>query len=238
VANPVDRIGVADLLGLQHRNCAVASLLPRFRGATPIQHAILEGDSETGVTIIRIVREMDAGDWCLMRRIPISPDETAGELSERLAALAAEALLEAVEQIARGEAHFRPQPEEGVTLAPRVTREFGRLRFDEPIDPILRRIRAATPWPGVDLELQPSGRRLRILSARVSPDGGALAPPGTARAEGGRLRLAALDGWIEVQRVQVPGRRPVDTAEFLRGARLGEHEEARSVWEPSKPRSS
>jgi methionyl-tRNA formyltransferase len=217
---------------------AHASLLPRFRGAAPIQHAILEGDAESGVTIIRIEREMDAGDWCVMRRTPIDPDETAGELSPRLADLAAEALLEAVEQIARGAARFRPQATEGVSLAPRVTREFGRVRFDETVERVLRRLRAATPWPGVDLELAPSGRRLRLLAARRYSGERPPAAPGALRAEEGLLLVSALDGWIEVQRLQVPGRRPVDAAEFLRGARIGARGEAKSVWETSKPPSS
>ncbi len=208
---------------------AHASLLPRFRGAAPVQHAILEGDDETGVTIIRIEREMDAGEWCLMRRTPIGPDETAGELSVRLAVLAAEALLEAVEQIARDEARFQAQPAEGVTLAPKVGREFGRVSFEEPVYRILRRIRAATPWPGVDLELRPSGRRFRILRAGGKPGWDASGAPGAVAHGEGRLRIAAGDGWIEVHRLQVPGRRPVDAAEFLRGARLGAREEAQSL---------
>jgi methionyl-tRNA formyltransferase len=208
---------------------AHASLLPRFRGAAPVQHAILEGETETGVTIIRIVREMDAGDWCLMRRTPIGAEETAGELSARLSNLAAEALVESVDQLARGEARFQPQPTEGVTLAPKLTREFGRLSFDEPVGRILRRIRAATPWPGVDLELQPSGKRIRILRAGLTEGAESPADPGTVVQGEGRLRIAAMDGWIEVHSLQVPGRRAVDVAEFLRGARLADREEAKGV---------
>ena len=208
---------------------AHASLLPRFRGAAPIQYAVLEGDAETGVTILRVAKEMDAGDWCRMSRISILPNETAGELSVRLSALAAEALLEAVEQMARGEARFQPQPEDGITLAPRLTREFSRLSFEEPVGRLLQRIRAATPWPGVDLELRPSGKRFRILAAQQAEGDLAGAEPGSVRAVEGHLRVAVLDGWIEVLSLQVPGRRAVDAAQFLRGARLGDREEARSV---------
>jgi methionyl-tRNA formyltransferase len=205
---------------------AHASLLPRHRGAAPVQYAILEGDAETGVTIIRVEREMDTGDWCLMRSTPVGAEETSGELSARLADLAAETLLEAVEQIARGEARFWPQPAEGITEAPKVTKDLGRLRLDEPVERGLRRIRAATPWPGTDLELRPSGVRFRILGARRGE--GAPGRPGAVVAGDGRLRIAAIDGWIEVLRIQVPGRRPLDTAEFLRGARIGPQEEAQS----------
>jgi methionyl-tRNA formyltransferase len=207
---------------------AHASLLPRFRGAAPIQYAILEGDTETGVTILRVVKEMDAGDCCLKRSTPIAPDETAGELSIRLADLAAETLLEGVDQMARGEARFEPQPDEGVTLAPRLTREFSRVSFGEPADRVLRRIRAATPWPGVDVELDPSGKRFRILAARQA-EGPAPERPGAVRVEEGHLQLGALDGWVEVLTLQVPGRRPVDGAQFLRGARLGDREEVRGL---------
>jgi methionyl-tRNA formyltransferase len=181
------------------------------------------------VTIIRIEREMDAGDWCLMKRTPIGPEETAGELSTRLSNLAAQTLVEAVDQIARGEARFRPQPTEGVTLAPKVSRELGRLSFEEPVDRVLRRIRAVTPWPGADLELQPSGKRVRLLEAGPAEEAPGDRIPGTVRHGEGRIRIAALDGWIEVRRLQVPGRRAMDAAEFLRGARLAAHEEATSV---------
>ena len=208
---------------------AHASLLPRFRGAAPIAHAILEGDPETGVTILRVAKEMDAGDWCLMRRTPVGSEETAGELSGRLSDLAAEVLLEGVDRIARGEARFEPQSGEGVTLAARLTREFGRVSFEEPLERVLRRIRAASPWPGADVELRPSGKRFRILAARKAEGRAAPESPGTVRTPDGRLLIAALDGWIEVLRLQAPGRRPVDAAHFLRGARLGAPEEARGV---------
>ncbi len=208
---------------------AHASLLPRFRGAAPIEHAILAGEARTGITVIRVEREMDAGDWCLLRETPILPDETADELAARLKELAAGALVEAVDLISRGEARFRPQPGEGVTLAPKLGREFGRLELGEPVERVLRRIRAATPWPGVDVELYPGGRRLRILRAQAGPAALAGERPGDLRVEGGRLWIAAGGGWLEVLRVQEPGRRVIDAAEFLRGARLGEQVEVRSV---------
>jgi methionyl-tRNA formyltransferase len=204
---------------------AHASLLPRWRGAAPIAHAILAGDAKTGVTIMRVAREMDAGDWCLARETPIGPEETAGELSERLAALAAGALLEAVDAIAAGRARFQPQDPAGVTLAPKIDRPFGRIGWSEPAAAVLRRIRAATPWPGADLRLRRSGLAFRILRAGLDSGLGPPARPGTVRTSEGKLRIRALDGWLAVQRVQAPGRRPADTAEFLRGARIPDDEE-------------
>jgi methionyl-tRNA formyltransferase len=210
---------------------AHASLLPRHRGAAPVQHAILAGDTETGVTIMRIVREMDAGDVCLMRETAIGPEETAGELAERLAELAAGLLVEAADAIGAGEAAFRPQGEEGVTLAPKVDRTFGRIDWGEPVGRVLRRIRAATPAPGAHTELHLRGggesRRLRILRAAAAPDVRAPEAPGRVRTDGDgdRLRISALDGWVEVLTLQEVGRRALDAAAWLRGARLPPDEE-------------
>ena len=208
---------------------AHASLLPRHRGAAPVQHAILCGDRKTGVTIIRVVREMDAGDACLTLETGIGPEETAGELAGGLAELAARALVEAVEQIAEGRAVFRPQGEQGITLAPKLDREFGQIDWGEPSVAVLRRIRAATPAPGAhtDLHLGEGAdvRRLRILRATAASD---LAPPdrpGRLRSDGRRLRISALDGWVEVLTVQEVGRKPLDAGAYLRGARLPPDEE-------------
>jgi methionyl-tRNA formyltransferase len=207
---------------------AHASLLPRWRGAAPVEHAILAGDTRTGVTIIRVSREMDAGDICLARWTRIAPEETAGELSGQLAGLAAEALGLAVEQIADGSARFRPQPRRGVTLAPKLGRDFGRLDWSRPAAEVARRIRAATPRPGADVRLRRSAATLRILAAEVAAEPPGEERPGAVRVHEGRLSIRAVDGWVDVRRLQVPGRRPVSAAEFLRGARVPEDEEVES----------
>lgn len=199
------------------------SLLPRHRGAAPVQHAILAGDRVSGVTVIRVAREMDAGDWCLKRELEIGPAETSGQLSARIAELAADALVEAVDRIAAGSAEFRPQDEAGVTQAPKLGRDFGRLDWSEPRELLLRRIRAATPWPGADVGLRLAKRRFRILEA--APAEAQAASAGRVNAAEGRLRISGVDGWIEVRRLQAPGRRPVTAAEFLRGARIPEDEQ-------------
>ncbi len=198
-----------------------ASLLPRHRGAAPIQHAVLCGDARTGITVIRVGKEMDGGDWCLMHETPIQPNETAGELSERLSGLCAAALGEAVEAIAAGTAVFHAQDASRVTLAPKVDRSFAKVDWSRPVDEVLRRIRASTPRPGVDVELAPSGKRMRLVEVRA----GAAGDPSPGRVWlDGRLSIGAGGGWVEVVKLQVPGKREVDVAEFLRGARLGANE--------------
>jgi methionyl-tRNA formyltransferase len=205
---------------------AHASLLPRHRGAAPIAHALLAGDAETGISVIRVVREMDAGPECL--RVATRPlsGETAGELAERLAPLAGEALREAVERISAGTAVFAEQDHARATLAPKLERSFGRIDWRATRAEIARRVRAATPWPGSDVTLRRSERSLRLLRvAEGEAHGTPPPPPGRVEAGGERLRVAALDGWVDVLMLQAPGRRPVGTQEFLRGARIPEDEE-------------
>ena len=202
---------------------AHASLLPLHRGAAPIEAAILAGDTRTGVSIMKVEKQMDAGDVCLVRELEVGPNETAGELRPRLAALAAEALLGAVDGIAAGEVRFVAQDHTRASFAPKLDREFARIDWSRPRDEVLRRICAATPRPGVDLQLRRARKKLRILAAR--PAEGPEAPPGRVDATSGRLRIAALDGWVEVSRLQAPGKRPVDAAEYLRGARVSDDEE-------------
>ncbi len=204
---------------------AHASLLPRWRGAAPIEWAIREGDSVTGISIMRVVREMDAGDVCLRHETPIGPEETAGALAERLAGIAAEALGEAIEGLAAGRAVFEPQDGASVTAAPKIDREFARLDLHQPAARVLRRVLASTPRPGADLDLRLAQKRVRLLAARLWPDPAPPARPCGVLVEDGRLAIGTLDGWVEVLTLQVPGRRPVSAAEFLRATRVAADEE-------------
>ena len=208
---------------------AHASLLPRWRGAAPIAWAIDAGDRRSGISVMRVAREMDAGDVCLVRELEIGAEETAGELALRLAELAAGALVAAVDEIAAGRAAFRPQDPSGVTLAPKLDRAFARLDLAQPAERVLRRIRAATPRPGVDLVLAQAKKTLRVVRARLGPTHSGVASPGALRAEAGRLELACADAWLELAEVQLAGRRALPAAELLRGFRIAAGERAEAA---------
>ena len=204
---------------------AHASLLPRWRGAAPIARAILAGDAATGVSVMRVEREMDAGPVALAREIAIGERDTCGELGARLAALAADAIADALAQIEADTVTWREQDASCATLAPKLEREESRLRFDEPAEALARRVRALSPSPGAFASFR--GEPLRILRAIAEP-GATSDAPGCVRLVGKEaLRVATVDGWLVPQELQRPGGRPLDTASFLRGhpipdgARLG-----------------
>ena len=202
-----------------------ASLLPRHRGSSPIQAAILAGDDTTGVSVQRMVLALDAGDVLLERETSISPEETAGELHDRLALLAGEAAVSALDVLAAGEASFAPQDEERVTMTRRLRKGDGHPDLNAlDAEGFVRHVRAMTPWPGARAELCREGEEpltLTVHAARVSKgggwDGGA---PGELAVEGERLFLALAQGVAELLKVQPAGKRPMEVADFLRGARM------------------
>lgn len=199
---------------------AHASLLPRHRGAAPIPHAILAGDRETGISVMRVEREMDAGPVALVRRTAVGPDEDAGSLAARLADLAAEAVAEALERIAEDSVVWTPQDPSRASFAPKLGREDARLDLREPAEALVRRVRAMAPRPGAFVEI--AGEPLRILAACALP-GPVDGPPGTLRPGADPpLRLASGSGWLVPLRVQRPAGRPMDAADFLRGRRLAD----------------
>jgi len=204
---------------------AHASLLPRWRGAAPIARAILCGDATTGISVMRVEREMDAGPVAFVRELAIGEQETCGELGARLAALAAEAIAETLARIESDTAEWHEQDASRATIAPKLEREEARLRFDEPAASLARRVRALSPSPGAYALFQ--GEPLRILRARAEP-GATSDAPGCVRLVGKQsLRVATGDGWLVPQELQRPGGRPLEIAAFLRGhpipdgARLG-----------------
>jgi methionyl-tRNA formyltransferase len=197
---------------------AHASLLPRHRGAAPIQRAILAGDRRSGVSVMRVEREMDAGPVALVRELEIGPEETGGELAERIAALGAAAVAEVIDQIAQGRVRWAPQPEQGVTLAPKLAAADAGLDFRDSAAALVRRVRALAPSPGASTWID--GDRLAILAARAQV-GPVDADPGTVRrGSDPLLRIATGDGWLIPLVVQRAGGRALAIDAFLRGRTL------------------
>jgi methionyl-tRNA formyltransferase len=193
------------------------SLLPRWRGAAPIERAIEAGDAETGVTIMRPVAEMDAGPICLQRELRVARDDDYGSLSRRLAELGGELLVEALDT----SPECREQPSEGVTVAPKIEPADRRLDPELSAGELERRVRALTPHVGAYLEL-PDGERLRVLRAAPVP-GAADVVAGELSVRDGRLVYGCADGALELLEVHPAGGRAMDAGAYLRGhaAKLG-----------------
>ncbi len=187
-----------------------ASLLPRWRGAGPIQAAILAGDAETGITIMRMEEGLDTGPMLLREAIPIGPRATTPELHDALAALGGRLILRALDEDPAPVA----QPEAGVTYAPKIAKEDGRLDWSQPALALDRRVRALNPWPGTFFTH--GTETIRVLAAE--PAGGR-GPPGTVL--DAAPTIACGEGALRLLRLQRPGRAPLPAAEFLRGYPLG-----------------
>jgi len=206
------------------------SLLPRHRGASPIQTAILEGDPETGVSLQRIVLALDAGDLVHEKRTAIGLDETSGQLFERLAVLGAEAALEALELVESGRATYTPQDPALVTHCRKIKKDAGRIDWSRPSAELLRLVRGLSPWPSAQTHLVADGRSLKIHRARAAeqPAG---ATPGSVLEAGPRFVVATGDGAIELLDVQLQGKRAMGAADLLRGLRL---EPGEQLGDPNK----
>jgi methionyl-tRNA formyltransferase len=193
-----------------------ASLLPRWRGAAPIQAAILHGDEVSGITIMRMDAGLDSGPILSQRSTPIGPRETGGELSGRLARLGADLLMETLPGYLAGELQPRPQDAEQATLAPMLKKSDGRLDPTLEAGPLSRQVRAYEPWPGSFLEL-PWGRLL-IRRAHDEPPEALPMPPGTTTTRRGLPAVHTGKGLLVLDVVQLPGRKAQAGREFLRGA--------------------
>jgi methionyl-tRNA formyltransferase len=194
-----------------------ASLLPRHRGAAPIQAAIVAGDRESGITVMYMDESLDTGDILLQTRLEIAEDETGGSLHDRLGQIAPASLDEALAQLQRGSAPRIPQ-DSAATYAPKLEREDGRVDWTEPAELIERKIRAFNPWPGAFLLLRSEAareRKLKIFSARLID--GAKGTPGEILRADGSITIAAKDGALSLNEVQIEGRRRMSADEFLRG---------------------
>ncbi len=184
-----------------------ASLLPRWRGAAPIHRAILAGDTETGVCIMQMDAGLDTGPVLLRRSLPIGPEETTGELHDRMSALGAEAIVETLARI--DSLPPEPQPAEGITYAHKIDKSEARIDWTKTATEIDRLIRGLSPFPGAWCEM--NGERVKLLASRLAEGNGA---PGTMIAP---LTIACAEGAVEITRAQRPGKRPMNKADFLRG---------------------
>ncbi|HXZ89197.1 MAG TPA: methionyl-tRNA formyltransferase [Candidatus Binataceae bacterium] len=199
-----------------------ASLLPRHRGASPVEGAILAGDTETGVTIMRVTEQMDAGPILLQRSIPIEPDDTQGSLKEKLADLGADALLEALDLLHRGVLHDTPQDANAATYTSPITREHSVIDWHDDAVRIERMTRAYDPWPVARTTL--GGDDMLVWRARVdgpadAPEA-ADAPPGTIVALKPVPLVKCGAGVLALLELQAAGRRRMPAAEFFRGRRV------------------
>jgi methionyl-tRNA formyltransferase len=198
-----------------------ASLLPRWRGAAPIQRALLAGDTETGITIMQMEEGLDTGPILLQQAVPVTPHATAEGLSAELAELGMRLVLEALDGIADSTVVSRPQPQEGVTYARKIGREDGKLDWRRTATSLERQVRALDPWPGVYFESpgrHGRGEQVRVLAA-LALSGEAGRAPGTVLDD--NLSIACGEGAFRPLRLQRPGRAPLDAADFLRGFPIG-----------------
>jgi len=192
-----------------------ASLLPRWRGAAPVQRAILAGDRETGVTLMEGTAELDSGPILAQERTPIDVTETAGQLTTRLAALGAALLERELPRYLRGELRARPQDTARVTYAPKITSKDAELDFARPADELARQVRGIAPQPGAFTTVR--GRRIVVTKASVTS--GSPAAHGTLRVRDGVPHVASGAGWLRLDEVRPAGKGTMSGADWARGMR-------------------
>lgn len=202
-----------------------ASLLPRWRGAAPIQRALLAGDARTGVTIMRMEAGLDTGPMLAAREVQVAERETAGTLHDRLGALGGELIVEVLEAVANGGLRERPQPQTGITYAEKINKAEALIDWREDAPRILRRVRAFNPWPIAETKLE--GAQLRVWDAELVPGSAPetlpadSAPPGTVvAASGAGVDVACGHGALRILRLQLAGRKPLAAREFIKAQRL------------------
>jgi methionyl-tRNA formyltransferase len=193
------------------------SLLPKYRGASPIQYALLNGERETGVTLMEMVAEMDAGDIYLQATEPIHPDDDYGALEARLAARAASLLLDGLERLQAGTLTRTPQDHAAATYAPLITKDDTRIRWEEPAERCRNRIRAFSPKPGAFTVWR--GKTLKLWRAEVAPRTGGAAPGAIIACAPDDLRVACGEGALRLLEVQPESRPRMDSRAFINGYR-------------------
>lgn len=194
-----------------------ASLLPRWRGAAPINRAVMAGDAESGVTVMKMDEGLDTGGMAMMERVPIGPDMTAGELHDRLAAIGGDLMHRALGALERGSLQVVPQPQAGVTYAEKLDKNETRIDWSRPARDVHNHIRGLSPFPGAWFELpgEKAPVRVKVLRSTLANGNGA---PGTALDD--TLTIACGDGAIRILDLQRAGKQPMKADEFLRGTKL------------------
>lgn len=193
-----------------------ASLLPRWRGVSPVQYSILHGDTWSGVTIMRMDPGVDTGPILGLRAVPIAPEDTAGELLDRLAGQGADLLLEVLRALPSGQVVPEAQDDSGAVYAPKLTRALSAIRWDRDVVTVHNQVRALQPWPGCTTYL--GEQMLKITQARpMSLNPGAREPGTVLGVHDGGVVVACGQGALLLTGLQVPGKKPLPVAEFLRG---------------------
>ena len=206
----VPRLGMINVHG---------SILPRYRGAAPVHRAVLAGDRETGVTIMRVVSELDAGPTFRFATVPIGPDATSGEVEADVSRMGASLLLPVIEDLAEGRAVETPQDAGRATYAPKVTKGEGRIDWSQPAAVVHNKIRGLQPWPLASASL--AGARHVLRRSAVDDPAGHAAPGVLIDAHGDRLVVACGDRTaLRILEIQPEGRRPMAARDFLAGRRL------------------
>jgi methionyl-tRNA formyltransferase len=191
------------------------SLLPRYRGAAPINWAVINGDAETGVTTFFIRHEIDTGDVLFQEKMPIGPNETAGAVHDRMMLLGAETVLKTVKAIESGDYQLQKQDDALATKAPKLFRETCEIDFTQPIEKVHNFVRGLSPYPAAWTTLE--GKQLKILRAHYEK-ADVDATPGTFRSDNKSwIKIAAPDGWLVVEELQLQGRKRMKANDFLNG---------------------
>jgi len=198
------------------------SLLPSYRGAAPVHRAVMNGDAETGVTIMRVVKELDAGPMLAKAHRPIAPDDTSDVVEEALAELGARLLVTVLDQMAAGDAHEEPQDDSQATYAPRLTKEEGLIEWSQPALAIHNRVRGLYPWPHAYTYLRGSRLIVRRTQVDVTRAGPALREPGgtVVQVDRDAIHVATGEGELAIVEVQPEGRRVMSAHDFIQGHRI------------------
>ncbi len=209
-----------EILGAPRRGCINihASLLPRWRGAAPIQRAIMAGDTHTGITIMRMDEGLDTGDILLQTETVITQEDTGGSLHDRLALLGADALMDVLSSVLEGGLAGTPQDPGKATYAHKLEKEEALLDWQKPARQLALRVRALNPWPVCECRYE--GQRLRIWAAHALDESHHAAPGDILSADARGIRVACGEGVLEITRLQLPGRRQVSAKEFLNARKV------------------